>query len=101
MGEIKYKVNAIKKNAQKMGDDIETFSEYGSKYIGQMEARLTRYNSDFTSRMGKALDNMKDTKAPNLKILLDNYCKSLDKAADEMQNLDEGIADKMKATGNK
>ncbi len=62
---------------EEMGRAIEAFKPYSSKFMEQTQTNLSDMQSDFIEEMIEVLDNMCDTKAPELLESMNQYQKNI------------------------
>ncbi len=68
---------AFQNGIQEMDRAIEAFRPYSTQFFEQTQSELMEMRSDFTQEMNEVLNNMRDTKAPELLKSLNQYQKNV------------------------
>ena len=95
MDEILVDVEEFRKGKATIEESVSVFSSYSKNYLDDIIGQLKPFNSDFVAKIISVLDNMKDTKAPELVKALQLYAGQLSVIAEGFTELDDTVADKI------
>jgi hypothetical protein len=99
VGEIRFTYQKLEEGAKSISDERIRFSDYEKKHMGELCADLGAFRSEFAQQFEKKTRAMDSTKLTNLTESLDAYSAALATAKNEMQALEESIAEKMRTEG--
>ena len=92
---IKVEVEELKNELTRLNSAIAAFESYSSSFMGRAVEGLDQMNSDFTDKMSKSLNNMTDTKAPELLKKIQTYYLNLLTLVQEFERTDNEISDQV------
>ena len=97
---IKVEIESLKEDINSLSASMENFWPYSTNYIGKIADSLEDFNSDFISEIIDTLNNMKDTKAPELMANLDDFYTSLKSVVECFEETDVNIGNSTKSEIN-
>lgn len=92
---IKIEVDDLKTDLERLQGAIKDFEPYSQDFIRNTVDRFEGFNSDFISKIKDTLNNMTDTKAPELLKKVQSFHDVALSVVEELENLDLGIAEKI------
>ena len=98
---IKVELDSLKEDLNGLSSAMENFRPYCQDYISNISDSLDDFNSDFISQIIDILNNMKDTKAPDLMKNLEEFYKNLKDIVEGFEETDVAIADSTKSEVDK
>ena len=96
---IKIQVDDLKKDLEKLQRSITDFEPYSEEFIRNTIDSFEGFNSDFISKIKKTLENMTDTKAPEILKKVQGFHDEALALVEEFEKTDELIGESIK--GNK
>ncbi|MEN8906838.1 MAG: hypothetical protein ABF289_12845 [Clostridiales bacterium] len=81
---------------EKFNTAISKFEPYSKNFIKDTSSAFDGFNSDFIDKMKSLLDNMKDTKAPNLVKNSKEFYSITKQVVNDFKEMDNETAKKMK-----
>lgn len=95
MADLKLDLSGLEVESEKLAKAIKVFEPYSKNFIQNTMNIFDGFNSDFISELKKTLDNMRDTKAPELVKDLKSFQRLAEDAQKEFQSQDENYADNL------
>lgn len=92
---IKVQIDELRTEAGTLQKAIEDFKPYSQDFILNSVDRFEEFNSDFIDKIKETLNNMTDTKAPELIEKVQEFHDRLVSFVEELDNLDRTIAEQI------
>lgn len=96
MADLKFDLKGLEDELANLDKAISTFEPYSKNFIKNTTESLDGFNSDFISEFKKTLDNMRDTKAPQLVEDLKSFKELVSQVKDAFETTDGKYANYMK-----
>jgi cytochrome c556 len=99
MDEIRINFKEMNSELEKFNNAIKEFEPYSKNFIKNTIKKLdSKFNADFTKSLKKLLENMTDTKAPELVKDAKDFYSSVKGLSYTFDELDKDIAKKFENT---
>jgi len=99
MADLEIDFDDMEDELEKLSKAISVFEPYSKNFISNTKESFHGFNSDFISELEEALDNMRDTKAPQLVKNLKAFEENVRNLLEDFQDVDHKIGNTMKKKG--
>lgn len=91
--EVKINVEGLTQDVTRLKREMAAFEAQANGLIDGVISELQPFNSDFTNRISRALNNMRDTRVPELQTKLNEYVQSIELAKTTFGDADTASAE--------
>lgn len=89
---IQVHIDELKGELSRLNSNASEFEEYSSFFISNTKGLLEGMNSDFVDKIESSLNNMTDSKAPNLLEKIKQYTEKCEKLIQDWEKVDNEIS---------
>lgn len=92
MADLEINFDDLEEELEKLSKAISVFEPYSKNFIDNTKESFSGFNSDFISKLEETLDNMRDTKAPQLVKDLNTFMQLVTQAKEMFETTDQKYA---------
>ena len=90
---IELNIEGLTKDVADLRREIADFESYTGGFFDSVIDSIAPFNADFTNRIGRMLNNMRDRRTPELQTRLHNYVNSIETAKVTFAETDATISE--------